>query len=114
MKKQIMTLCFALAAISGFAQQALFGGTQIVSPEINSDNSVTFRIMAPQAQKVQITGDFLPTQKMEIPGYGKYDAPGVAQLKEGKNGVWSYTTDKLSTMGWAMCLTSWLSRTRSP
>ena len=96
MKKQIMTLCFALAAISGFAQQALFGGTQIVSPEINSDNSVTFRIMAPQAQKVQITGDFLPTQKMEIPGYGKYDAPGVADLTKDEKGVWSFKSKALS------------------
>lgn len=91
-----MTLCFALAAISGFAQQALFGGTQIVSPEINSDNSVTFRIMAPQAQKVQITGDFLPTQKMEIPGYGKYDAPGVADLTKDEKGVWSFKSKALS------------------
>ena len=96
MKKQIMTLCFALAAVSGFAQQALFGGTQIVSPEINSDNSVTFRIMAPQAQKVQITGDFLPTQKMEIPGYGKYDAPGVADLTKDEKGVWTFKSKELS------------------
>jgi enterochelin esterase family protein len=46
--------------------------------------------------KVEVTGDFLPTQPIEVPGYGTYDAPGVAQLKEGKNGVWSYTTDKLA------------------
>ena len=92
-----MTLCFALAAVSGFAQQALFGGTQIVSPEINSDNSVTFRIMAPQAQKVQITGDFLPTQKMEIPGYGKYDAPGVADLTKDEKGVWTFKSKELSS-----------------
>ena len=43
-----------------------------------------------------MTGDFLPTQQIDIPGHGKYDAPGVAQLKEGPNGVWSYTTDKLA------------------
>ena len=43
-----------------------------------------------------MTGDFLPTQPIQIPSYGQYDAPGVAQLKEGQNGVWSYTTDKLA------------------
>lgn len=92
--KKLSILLFSLTlSLSAFAQQALWGGPQIVSPEINPDNSVTFRIMAPKAVKVQITGDFLPTQKMATP-FGVFDAPGVADLVE-KDGFWFYTSEPL-------------------
>lgn len=81
----------ALAAASAFAQQALWGGSQIVSPQVNDNNTVTFRLRAPKAVTVQVTGDFLPTQAIDTP-FGKFDGPGVADLKEGKDGVWEYTT----------------------
>lgn len=74
-----------------FAQQALWGGAPVVSPEIHDDNTVTFRLKAPKAVRVQVTGDFLPTQKIKTP-FGEFDGPGVADLKEGKEGVWEYTT----------------------
>lgn len=79
-----------IAALS-FAQQALWGGAQVMSPEIHDDNTVTFRLRAPKAVKVQVTGDFLPTQKIKTP-YGEFDAPGVADLTENREGVWEYTT----------------------
>lgn len=91
MKKYIFLAALALTSLFADAQQALWGGSQIVSPEINPDNSVTFRIAAPKAVKVQVTGDFLPTQKMQTP-FGEFDAPGVADMVE-KDGVWQYTTD---------------------
>lgn len=74
-----------------FAQQALWGGAPVVSPEIHDNNTVTFRLKAPKAVKVQITGDFLPPQTIETPR-GNYDAPGIADLTEGKDGVWEFTT----------------------
>ncbi len=74
-----------------FAQQALWGGAPVVSPEIHDNNTVTFRLKAPKAVKVQVTGDFLPTQKIKTP-FGEFDGPGVADLKEGKDGVWEFTT----------------------
>jgi len=74
-----------------FAQQALFGGQDIMSPEIHPDNTVTFRLLAPEAVKVEITGDFLPTQKTDTP-YGKFDAPGTAGLTKNEKGVWEFTT----------------------
>ena len=80
-----------LIGLVGYAQQALWGGSQIVSPEIHPDNTVTFRLRAPKAVKVQVTGDFLPTQKVKTP-FGEFDAPGVADLVENKEGVWEYTT----------------------
>lgn len=76
---------------TAFAQQALWGRASVVSPEINANKTVTFRIQAPKAVKVQVTGDFLPTQKMDTP-FGQFDAPGVADLVEGKDGIWEYTT----------------------
>lgn len=80
-----------LTSVVGFAQQALWGGEALVSPEIHEDNRVTFRFRAPKAIQVQVTGDFLPTQKSQTP-FGEFDGPGVANLKEGKEGVWEYTT----------------------
>ena len=74
-----------------FAQQALWGTAPVVSPEIHDNNTVTFRLKAPKAVKVQVTGDFLPTQKIKTP-FGEFDGPGVADLKEGKDGVWEFTT----------------------
>ena len=91
MKKFMLMLAVAAACTSAMAQQALWGGSQIVSPEINQDNTVTFRLAAPKAVKVQVTGDFLPTQKVQTP-FGEFDAPGVADMVE-KDGLWQYTTD---------------------
>ncbi|HEY9542368.1 esterase [Prevotella sp.] len=95
MKKIILTVMLAIFAMAGYAQQALtWGQSQLVSPQVNQDNSVTFRMMAPQAQKVQITGDFLPTQKVKTP-MGEYDAPGVVDLTKDEKGVWSFTSTAL-------------------
>lgn len=74
-----------------FAQQALWGGAPVVSPEVHDNNTVTFRLKAPKAVKVQVTGDFLPTQKIKTP-FGEFDGPGVADLTENKEGVWEFTT----------------------
>ncbi len=94
MKKVSLTLMALLATSFAFAQQALFGGAGVVSPEIHPDNTVTFRIVAPKAVVVQVTGDFLPTQKQTVK-FGdnemEIEATGVADLTE-KDGVWEYTT----------------------
>lgn len=80
-----------VAGVSSYAQQALFGGANAKSPEINADKTVTFRFVAPKAISVKVTGDFLPTRKVEIPNFGSMDMPGQADLVE-KDGVWEYTT----------------------
>lgn len=91
--KKLLIFGFAMACAMGTnAQQALWGGQQVKSPEINPDNTVTFRLAAPNAQVVQVTGDFLPTQQMEVPNFGTVDVPGVADLVKDENGVWSFTT----------------------
>ena len=91
MKKILFLIMLAGSVMPSFSQQALFGAPQVKSPEINPDNTVTFRLYAPKANEVTVTGDFLPTIPIETP-MGTWDAPGIAQLKKGENGVWEYTT----------------------
>ena len=91
MKKLSLIIAIAILSIaSAFAQQALFAGKTLVSPEINADKTVTFRLYAPKAVTVQLTGDFLPKTTVQTP-FGVQEADGVADLKE-ENGVWTYTT----------------------
>ena len=80
MKKALFTIALAFFAVAGFAQQALFSRNVVKSPEINADNTVTFRLHAPKAITVQLTGDCVD---------------GVVSMKEDSLGVWSYTTAKL-------------------
>jgi enterochelin esterase family protein len=94
--KTISILILATSLFStAFAQQALWGGGDIVSPKINPDNSVTFSILAPEAQKIELTGDFLPTQKVETP-MGQSDQPRNAALTKNEKGVWEYTSAPLA------------------
>jgi enterochelin esterase family protein len=80
MKNFLLVMATAwLSLTPAVAQQALWGGQDIVSPEIHADGTVTFRFLAPKAVKVELTGDFLLGE-------------GVAALKEGKDGLWEYTT----------------------
>lgn len=91
MKRITFFVLLICVSILTYAQQSLWGGGNITSPEINADNSVTFRLFAPNVQKVEVTGDFLPTQKMETQ-MGEIDVPGKALLLKDEKGVWSYTT----------------------
>lgn len=85
----IATICATLFSAS--AQQALWDTHATVSPEINPDNTVTFRLAAPAAKKVMVTGDFLPTEKIRTP-HGEFDGPGHAALTKNQDGIWEYTT----------------------
>ena len=91
MRKLMILAVALLLCVAGWAQQALFGGASVVSPEIHSDNTVTFRLHAPEATQVKVTGDFLPTVKVDTQ-WGKYDAPGSAELTKNADGIWEYTT----------------------
>ena len=90
----LTSLCFM--GMTAQAQQNLnWGqGEQVISPEVNPDNTVTFRMVAPQAKRVQITGDFMPSMKMETPN-GTYDSPAVAELRKDDKGVWTFKSKVL-------------------
>lgn len=90
--KRILTLAvLAAASLGTLAQQALWGQPPYLSPEINADNTVTFRLKAPKAVRVQLTGDFLPAQKVQTPR-GEFEIPGVADMTETDGGMWQFTT----------------------
>ncbi|GAB2498304.1 esterase [Algoriphagus taiwanensis] len=90
----ILMLSALLIQAEAFPQEALFRAQNIISPEVHEDNSVTFRVFAPNAKEVQVTGDFLPTVKMDSP-MGQIDGPGKAALTKDENGVWSMKTEPL-------------------
>lgn len=92
--KYIVSFVILLLSANLHAQEALWWKTPTTSPEINADKSVTFRIKAPKASRVQITGDFLP-QTVTTQNGKVEKAPGTEELKEGENGIWEYTSDPL-------------------
>ena len=96
MKKLMILAVLCLMGMTAKGQQNLnWGqGPQVASPVVNNDGTVTFNLIAPEAQKVQITGDILPPKKVEYQG-NTYDMPGVADLVKDDKGIWSFTTDKL-------------------
>src|SRR5690554_3318002 len=96
LKISITGLFILLLGFNIYAQQALWGGQQIISPEVNSDNTVTFRFNAPNADTVKITGDFLPTEKIKTQ-WGVFDGPGKAMLEKDGNGIWSFTSQPLES-----------------
>ena len=59
MKKLFLLVAVACFAFSASAQEALGSRAQVVSPQINENNSVTLRLAAPEAKKVTVAGNFL-------------------------------------------------------
>lgn len=94
MKKTILFVFSLALSLTAMAQEALFNSSNVKSPVINDDGTVTFNLYAPKAVKVTVEGDFLPKVIVDTP-FGPQESQGKAELKEGANGVWSYTTDKL-------------------
>ncbi|MCD7936351.1 MAG: esterase [Tannerellaceae bacterium] len=96
MKSLLISMLAVLIAFPLSGQQALWGGEDIISPEIHPDNSVTFRLNAPKATTVQLTGDCVPTRKQETP-FGTFDVPGTVNLVKNEKGIWEYTTPPLES-----------------
>ena len=96
MRKILMAAILCLTGMVAHAQQNLSWGQgpQVASPDVHADHSVTFNLIAPEAQKVQITGDFLTPKKVEYMG-NTYETPGVVDLVKNEQGIWSFTTEPL-------------------
>ena len=90
-KNIILTLLLFIAT-SAFAQQNLFISQDIKSAEVNSDNSVTFRMIAPNAKKVQIAGDFAEKADQTISGLV---GTGLMDMQKVTDSLWTYTTKPL-------------------
>ena len=59
MKKVLSVACFACFTLHVVSQENLWWKTPVNSPEVNKDNTVTFRLKAANATKVEVVGDFL-------------------------------------------------------
>ena len=97
MKKILFFVALCLTGMAAHAQQNLSWGQgpQVASPDVHADNTVTFNLIAPEARKVQITGDFLPSKKVVFNG-ATFDAPAdPVDLVKNDKGVWSFTTEAL-------------------
>jgi enterochelin esterase-like enzyme len=75
----------------GLAQQAA-APPPVVSPEVKPDRSVVFRIRAPQAQSVRVSGGDIPAlagggRGAAAPG----DPPPPGQMTKDESGVWAVT-----------------------
>ncbi|MDX2430578.1 MAG: alpha/beta hydrolase-fold protein [Bacteroides sp.] len=81
-----MVAALSLSGLFAYSQQARWGEEEIISPEINNNKEVTFRLSAPSAQEVKITGDWIPLEAWE---------PGSEVMEKDEKGTWTYTTDAL-------------------
>ena len=69
------------------AQQNLFVAQDLESAIVNKDNTVTFNFKAPDAQKVQIAGDF--AEKAEGQHIGGMVGAGLIDMTKNSEGIWS-------------------------
>ncbi len=88
MKKLLILTLTILTTLfnTSLAQQALWGGEEITSPDIHEDGTVTFTLKAPGASEVKISGDWMPSQ-----GF----VPGSEAMTGDEKGIWTYTTEGL-------------------
>ena len=59
----------------------------LVSPEVRADRTVTFRLYAPEAKEVTLTGDWMATPAART--------GGTVKMTKGADGIWTFTTPPL-------------------
>jgi enterochelin esterase family protein len=64
--------------------------TNVRSPEVNADHTITFRLPAPNARKVRVYTDMPKLGDTPVNGSAGFD------MTQDANGVWSFTTPKLA------------------
>lgn len=82
MKKLMILLSFSSLVSLKAQQNPGVRPSNIVSPQINNDNTVTFRLKADKAQNAVVRGDW------EANG-------GIGKMSRDTGGVWTYITPKL-------------------
>ena len=77
----LLSVLLAMAFVAPvFAQQSA-RPRPVLSPEVHADRQVTFRLRAPAAAEVELTGEFMD---------------GARVMKKGDDGVWSVTVGPIS------------------
>ena len=79
----LMMLVLSVLTGTVSAQPGRPRGPRVVSPEVSGDRKVTFRILAPNAEAVRLTGS-------DIPDNGR-----GAEMRKDPNGVWEVTLGPL-------------------
>ena len=75
MKRIIVAMAAVLASMGMSAQQNIsFREGKLVSPQVNSDRTVTFRVNAPKAKSVKVVADWEQNN-------------GEGTMKKGKDGI---------------------------
>ena len=77
-----LLLSFVLATDVVLAQQNLWQNEGVTSPELCEDGSVVFRYFAPNAESVEVVGDF---------------ASGAQSMTMREDGVWEFITEPLAS-----------------
>lgn len=78
-------------ALGVWAQETVAVNTgNLVSPEVKNQ-TVTFRLLAPNAKEVCVEADFFEKQRQQTP-MGEMEVAGRIPMQKNAGGVWSYTT----------------------
>lgn len=78
-------------ALGVWAQETVAVNTgNLVSPEVKNQ-TVTFRLLAPNAKEVCVEADFFEKQRQQTP-MGEMEVAGRIPMQKNADGVWSYTT----------------------
>ena len=94
--KRFVLFFACLASFSLVAAQEVLNwkDNEIVSPVVNDDNSITISLFAPNAEKVELTGNFLYVGKDTPDKYADGDWRPQLMNKDA-NGRWTLTTPPL-------------------
>lgn len=91
MKTLLSFAAGCLISLSAWAQETVAVNTgDIVSPEVKNQ-TVTFKLLAPNAKEVLVEADFFEKTKRQT-SLGMMEAPGQIPMVKGEDGVWTYTT----------------------
>ena len=83
MKRLTTIFAIAVICITASAQQNVgFRQGAVISPEVNEDHTVTFRVNAPKATEVTVYGDWASEK-------------GILKLEKNSEGIWEKTTATL-------------------
>lgn len=80
-----------VCALGVWAQETVAVNTgNLVSPEVKNQ-TVTFRLWAPEAKHVSVEADFFEKTRQQTP-LGEVEVAGKIPMQKGGDGVWTYTT----------------------
>lgn len=91
MKTLLSFAAGCLISLSAWAQETVAVNTRdLVSPEVKGQ-TVTFKLLAPNAKEVLVEADFFEKVKRQT-SFGMMEASGQIPMVKGEDGVWTYTT----------------------